>query len=147
VRQTGAPIRVSGFLNQSEIARAYAAADVLVVPSVWETWGLVVNEAMACGLAALVSDGVACAEALVQPGVTGDVFPVGRADVLGRFIAALAADPDAATRQGAAARRRVERCDVSQAVAGTVRALRAVTSTGRPSGRSAAHAASGSTAR
>ncbi len=59
------PVSFTGFLNQGEIAQAYAAADFLLLPSRSETWGLVVNEAMACGLPAIVSDGVGCAEDLV----------------------------------------------------------------------------------
>jgi glycosyltransferase involved in cell wall biosynthesis len=58
----------AGFLNQVEISRAYVAADVLVLPSDHgETWGLVVNEAMASGLPCVVSDGVGCGEDLVGP--------------------------------------------------------------------------------
>jgi glycosyltransferase involved in cell wall biosynthesis len=55
----------AGFLNQTEISRAYVAADVLVLPSDCnETWGLVVNEAMASGLPCIVSDRCGCAEDL-----------------------------------------------------------------------------------
>jgi glycosyltransferase involved in cell wall biosynthesis len=55
----------AGFLNQTEISRAYVAADVLVLPSDYnETWGLVVNEAMASGLPCIVSDHCGCAEDL-----------------------------------------------------------------------------------
>src|SRR5262249_3744220 len=60
------PATMCGFLNQSEIAQAYVAADCLVLPSdSGETWGLVVNEAMACGLPAIVSDRVGCGPDLV----------------------------------------------------------------------------------
>ena len=52
----------AGFRNQSELPRYLAAADVLVLPSdAGETWGLVVNEAMACGLPAIVSRAAGCA--------------------------------------------------------------------------------------
>ncbi|HET9765197.1 MAG TPA: glycosyltransferase family 4 protein, partial [Thermoanaerobaculia bacterium] len=68
------PVTFAGFLNQSEIPAAYVATDFLVLPSRSETWGLVVNEAMACGLPAVVSDGVGCAEDLVEPGATGFVY-------------------------------------------------------------------------
>ena len=52
----------TGFLNQTEISRAYVAADVLVLPSDHgETWGLVVNEAMASGLPCIISDHCGCA--------------------------------------------------------------------------------------
>jgi glycosyltransferase involved in cell wall biosynthesis len=58
----------TGFLNQTEISRAYVAADCLVLPSDYrETWGLVVNEAMASGLPCIVSDACGCAEDLVEP--------------------------------------------------------------------------------
>jgi glycosyltransferase involved in cell wall biosynthesis len=71
--------RFFGFLNQSEIGRAYAAGDLLVLPSragAGETWGLVVNEAMQFGLGAVVSDGVGCAPDLVTNS-TGVVFRSG----------------------------------------------------------------------
>jgi glycosyltransferase involved in cell wall biosynthesis/GT2 family glycosyltransferase len=73
-----ASITFTGFLNQTEIVNAYVAADVLVVPSdAGETWGLVVNEAMACGIPALVSDLVGCASDLIVPGKTGWTFKMG----------------------------------------------------------------------
>ena len=52
----------AGFLNQTEISKAYVAADCLVLPSDYnETWGLVVNEAMASGLPCIISDRCGCA--------------------------------------------------------------------------------------
>ena len=67
-----------GFLNQQEIARAYVAADALVLPSdSGETWGLVVNEAMACGTPAIVSDAVGCAPDLIEDGKTGFSYACG----------------------------------------------------------------------
>ncbi len=53
----------AGFLNQSEISRAYVAADCLILPSDFgETWGLVVNEANASGLPCIISNRCGCAE-------------------------------------------------------------------------------------
>ena len=67
-----------GFLNQSEISRAYVAADCLVLPSdANETWGLVVNEAMASGLPCIVSNACGCAEDLVEPIRPDLCYPVG----------------------------------------------------------------------
>ncbi len=75
------PLHVAGFQNQTELPAWYAAADVLVLPSDGgETWGLVVNEALACGTPAVVSDAVGCAPDLAldrDPGRTGAVFAVG----------------------------------------------------------------------
>lgn len=76
-----------GFLNQTEIARAYVAADVLVLPSdSGETWGLVANEAMACGTPAVVSDQCGCAEDLVAPLDRRLVFRCGDASDLAEAI-------------------------------------------------------------
>jgi glycosyltransferase involved in cell wall biosynthesis len=66
----------AGFLNQTEISQAYVAADCLVLPSDYkETWGLVVNEALASGLPCLVSRACGCAEELPSCGTfaLGDV--------------------------------------------------------------------------
>lgn len=76
--RTGVPTRFMGFVNQSRLPSVYATADVLVLPSTArETWGLVVNEAMACGVPAVVSDAVGCGPDLIEPGRTGAVAPLG----------------------------------------------------------------------
>lgn len=91
-RPDGTPaVTFTGFRNQTEIPEAYVAADCLVLPSdARETWGLVVNEAMACGLPALVSDQVGCGEDLIGPGMTGDVFPMGDVSRLAALMEAWA---------------------------------------------------------
>jgi glycosyltransferase involved in cell wall biosynthesis len=66
---------VTGFVNQTMLPAYYHAADVLVLPSEAETWGLVVNEAMAAGTLPVVSDRVGCAPDLVS-GV-GEIFRCG----------------------------------------------------------------------
>ena len=71
-------MRTLGFVNQSEIAEWYGAADLFVLPSDREPWGLAVNEAMAAGAVPIVSDAVGCASDLVTADVgwtyaTGDV--------------------------------------------------------------------------
>ncbi len=72
----------TGFLNQSTIAQAYVAADALVLPSDnRETWGLVVNEALACGCPAIISDQCGCAPDLskIFPNLT---YPSGDIEAL-----------------------------------------------------------------
>ncbi len=99
------PITFVGFLNQSEIPAAYAVSDCLVLPSDHgESWGLVVNEAMACGLPAIVSDLVGCAEDLVHQGVTGDVVPCADPAALAQSMILMAANPERAARMGDNAR-------------------------------------------
>ncbi|MGJ0396983.1 MAG: glycosyltransferase family 4 protein [Methylocystis sp.] len=80
----------AGFLNQTEISKAYVAADCLVLPSDFkETWGLVVNEAMASGLPCIISDRCGCAEDLgvISPNL---IFPFGDADALAERLMVLA---------------------------------------------------------
>ena len=78
-----------GFLNQSEISRAYVAADCLVLPSdAKETWGLVVNEAMASGLPCIVSNACGCVEDLVEPIQADLCYPMGNIMALERAMAA-----------------------------------------------------------
>src|SRR5262249_27029363 len=60
--------RFLGFRNQTELPAFYALADIFVLPSVDETWGLVVNEAMNAGCAIVVSDRVGSGADLVKNG-------------------------------------------------------------------------------
>jgi len=60
-------IHLVGFKNQSEMPIWYRVGNVLCLVSTTETWGLAVNEAMACGCSAIVSDLVGCGEDLVAP--------------------------------------------------------------------------------
>jgi len=66
----------SGFVNQSGLGEIYAACDACVLPSVSDTWGLVVNESLASGTPCVASDGVGCGPDLIHRGETGNVFPV-----------------------------------------------------------------------
>jgi glycosyltransferase involved in cell wall biosynthesis len=84
----------AGFLNQSEIAKAYVAADALVLPSdAKETWGLVVNEAMASGLPCVVSDQPGSADDLIVPHRPDLCFPMGDIESMARSLSAVIADP------------------------------------------------------
>jgi glycosyltransferase involved in cell wall biosynthesis len=118
-------VTFAGFWNQSALPRAYAAADCLVLPSDGrETWGLVVNEALATGLPCVVSDQVGCAPDLIDDQV-GGVHPCGQpealAGVLRRVRARLADGHD----YGAACRSRVERYSLAAAADGVREAAHA----------------------
>jgi glycosyltransferase involved in cell wall biosynthesis len=123
------PVTFAGFLNQSQIADAYLAGDCLVLPSdAGETWGLVVNEAMACGRPAIVSSLVGCAGDLIEPGRTGDVFRFGDWDGLAKLLADYARDGERLRVMGAQARERIELYSPEAAARGIVSAANAVTS-------------------
>jgi len=80
----GLPVTFTGFLNQTEIPEALACADVVVLPSSNEAWGLIINEAMACGCVPVVSDQVGCAPDLVA-GI-GEVYAVADTEALAKAV-------------------------------------------------------------
>jgi glycosyltransferase involved in cell wall biosynthesis len=77
-------VRVSwqGFVNQSAMPRLFAAADCVAVPSRSETWGLLVNEALASGTPCVVSNGVGAARDLIHEQSSGDLHETGDVDEL-----------------------------------------------------------------
>jgi glycosyltransferase involved in cell wall biosynthesis len=75
-----------GFVNQSQLPGVYCASDLVILPSEYEPFGLVVNEAMLCGRPVAVTDRVGAARDLVQEGRTGFVFPCGDVDALAQIL-------------------------------------------------------------
>jgi glycosyltransferase involved in cell wall biosynthesis len=95
-----AQIHFEGFKNQSYIPVVYQAADLFCLPSVSETWGLAVNEAMACGKAVLVSDKVGCAIDLVIKDHNGAIFESGNSNVLALHLEKLTRSKEELKRMG-----------------------------------------------
>jgi glycosyltransferase involved in cell wall biosynthesis len=81
-----------GKVPHDELAELYRWADLLVMPSRFDSFGLVVPEALACGLPVLASDHVGASDFIV-PGENGDVIPFNHADALTDALAKYAADP------------------------------------------------------
>jgi len=74
-------VRFRDFVSPERLAVYYGLASALVLPSVYgESWGLVVNEAMASGLPVLVSRQCGCAATLVEPGGNGWIFDAGQTE-------------------------------------------------------------------
>ena len=90
------------FQNQTQMPGLYSACDVFVLPSQGpgETWGLSVNEAMACGKAVLVSNKCGCATNLVKNGINGYVFESGNSQQLVDKIKLLAKDKNIIDKMG-----------------------------------------------
>jgi glycosyltransferase involved in cell wall biosynthesis len=83
VAKQGIPaVHLPGALYGGELLLYYASANALILPSYGETWGLVVNEAMACGLPVLVSNRCGCVETLVHNGMNGWQFSPDRPEEL-----------------------------------------------------------------
>lgn len=126
-RDRGLKAVFAGFLNQSRLPDAYAAADVLVLPSdAGETWGLVVNEAMASGRPAVVSRAVGCCADLVLEGRTGQSYPLRDVRALSAILERYAREPGLARTQGAEAAGHLRGFGLDAAAQGVAAAARAV---------------------
>jgi glycosyltransferase involved in cell wall biosynthesis len=123
----GVDLKIMGFVNQTELGQAYAIADCLVLPSNFaETWGLVVNEALATGLPVVLSDEVGCVPDLLSEGETGYVYPRGNVVELSAALAALRQRKAQGYDWSSACRAIVRAYDIKAMTAGLVRACRSV---------------------
>lgn len=84
----------AGFQQFDELVAYYAFAGAFVHPALQEQWGLVVNEAMACGLPIGVSKTVGSAYDLVQDGVNGFKFDPNEVSSIEDALTRLAASPE-----------------------------------------------------
>lgn len=97
----GDQVRFPGFQNQSALPRFYDLCDIFVLPSHRESWGLVINEAMAVGRAIVASSNMGCVEDLVRHGENGLLFPPGDIAALATALGRLTADPALCRKMGA----------------------------------------------
>ena len=126
-RKTGLPqVHFVGFQNQSTLSRFFALADIFVLPSSSEPWGLVVNEAMCFGLPVIVSDQVGAAGDLVREGVNGFVYPSGQVSALTAHLKLLVSDNARRQRMGEASRQLIERWSYREDVQGILECLAAL---------------------
>ena len=86
VARSNESVRFLGFQTRTEIARSYAMADVLVLPSLRETWGIVVNEALCFGLPVIVSEAAGCVDDLVHDNYNGFTFREGDEQALAKSL-------------------------------------------------------------
>jgi glycosyltransferase involved in cell wall biosynthesis len=127
IRRSSVPdVGITGFLNQTAMPRAYAAADLLVLPSRAESWGLVVNEAMNFSLPIIVSDRVGCAPDLVQAGVNGDVFEHNSVEALETVLERCVSRPERLRELGRASLERIQHWGLPETARGVIEALGAV---------------------
>ena len=97
---------VSG-IDDDELARLYAEAEVAVVPSLYEGFSLPAVQAMACGLPLVATTAGALPEVVGQDGITGLLVPPGDSEALAAALQRALDDPDLRARLGQAARARV----------------------------------------
>ena len=83
-------IRIVGFKNQQELKNIYKKSFLLIVPSKYETWGLVINEAMASGLPVICSRNCSSSSDLIINGKTGYAYNLGDINRVKKIIIKLA---------------------------------------------------------
>ncbi|OGI19114.1 MAG: hypothetical protein A3B68_07950 [Candidatus Melainabacteria bacterium RIFCSPHIGHO2_02_FULL_34_12] len=112
-----------GFKNQSELPEIYAMSDLLVLPSVHEPWGLVVNEAMCFGLPIIVSDKVGAGGDLVREGINSFIYPVGGINALSEKISILLSDAKLREQMGEESLKIINRWSYEEDISGILEAL------------------------
>jgi len=85
-------VHFPGFIHRDELASYYGLAECMVLPTHSDTWGMVVNEAMACGLPVICTDVAGCAAELVKS--NGRLVEPGNAQQLAETMREIAGDPD-----------------------------------------------------
>ena len=121
-----ARITYAGFQPPEELPRFFAQADVFVLPSRYDGWGVVVNQALGAGLPILCSDMVGASHDLVEPEVNGLRFPANDIDALAGAMQRLVDDPTLITRWGDASRQRASEWTPVKGAAKWVNALQTV---------------------
>lgn len=113
----------AGFQNQSELPKFYAVADVFVLPSQDEPWGLVINEAMCAGMPIVASEEIGAVPDLVRHGYNGYRFSAGEAGQLATYLQELVCDQGVRKRFGRNSRMVISDWDLDRSVEGMRAAL------------------------
>jgi glycosyltransferase involved in cell wall biosynthesis len=103
-RELGIAVTFAGWRSGDDLLEAYAATDIFLLLSRREPWGIVVNEAAACGLPLVLTEGVGAAADLLVPGENGELVRSGDTDGQAAAIAKLASDEALRARYGARSR-------------------------------------------
>jgi len=121
----GERVRFLGFMNQSRLPAVYAAADLMVLPSEYEPFAVVVNEASCCGCPVVASDHVGAARDLIAPVHPSLIYPCGDLQALSTLLSELCRDRGHLRELGLAARNHMAAWSPEHTVAGTVAAVSA----------------------
>ena len=115
-------IRLLGHLDGAALANAYREAHLLIVPSLYEPWGLVVHEGLAHGLPVIVTDQVGAGDDLIESGINGYVVPAGSAPALAEAMQAAAGwAPEQWERAAKRSDAMLAGCSIDRGVDGFVR--------------------------
>jgi glycosyltransferase involved in cell wall biosynthesis len=99
-KDVGGSVVLAGFAQRDRLAQFYALADAFIFPTHADAWGLVVNEAMACGLPVVCSDATGCAADLIRAETNGYIVTSHDVKGLSTAMAQLIVDNDLRLRMG-----------------------------------------------
>ena len=118
-------VRFLGFLNQSQLPAVYTSADLMVLPSEYEPFAVVVNEAFCCCCPVAASDRVGAARDLIAPVDPGLIYSCGDLRAMSALLSNLCGDRGRLRELGQLARNRMASWTPEDTVAGTVAAVAA----------------------
>jgi glycosyltransferase involved in cell wall biosynthesis len=116
-------VRFLGFVNQSALPAVYKAADLMVLPSEYEPFAVVVNEASCCGCPVAASDRVGAAADLIAPVNPDFVFPCGDVPALTELLRRALSDPIELARRGQDSLRRMQSWSARENISGVLEAV------------------------
>ncbi len=117
-RERIAHVQCVGFHRPEDLGRWYGIGDLFVLPSAYESWGLVINEAMCFSLPIVTTHGVSSSADLVGAGDNGLLYAPGNLQVLGEALGALVDDPARRVRMGQRSRERIGAWNLQASVDG-----------------------------
>lgn len=93
-QETCQKITYAGFQSPENLPKFFHQADLFVLPSRYDGWGVVVNQAIGAGLPVICSDGVGAGHDLITPGENGEIFPNGNCQALTATLRHYLQQPD-----------------------------------------------------
>ncbi len=116
-------VRFLGFVNQSALPAVYTAADLMVLPSEYEPFAVVVNEASCCGCPVAASDRVGATTDLIAPVNPDFIFPFGDVPALTELLQRTLSDPSELARRGQDSLRRMHSWSTRENISGVLEAV------------------------
>jgi 1,2-diacylglycerol 3-alpha-glucosyltransferase len=123
-------VKLAGFAQREQLGTYYALAEMMILPTHTDPWGLVVNEAMACGLPVIVSSAAGCVADLVKENWNGLEVPPGDIPALAAAIEHLLADRGECARMGSNSLEHISNYSLAVSSSGIAAATAAIGATG-----------------
>jgi glycosyltransferase involved in cell wall biosynthesis len=116
-------VRFLGFVNQTQLPALYTAADVMVLPSQYDAFGVVVNEAILCGCAVVASNSVGAGRDLIAPIDPSFIYPCGDVGALSTLLRGILSDRPYLSKFRVAAGERMKTWSPREHIAATMEAV------------------------